>query len=194
MSGGDRVLTALAPAVEALDRLGVPYALAGSVASTAYGLPRTTLDVDLVADLGPGQVGPLCAAAATAFYVSEDAVREAVARHRSFNLVHLATMMKVDIFVLGTDPYAREAFGRRRKVPLTGGGPAYFLPCPEDVVLRKLEWFRKGGEVSDRQWADVLGVLRVSGSLLDDAFLDRWAPELGVSGLLDRARREAGTA
>jgi hypothetical protein len=192
MSTGDRMLAALEPVVQALEQLRVPYALSGSVASTAYGVPRTTLDVDLVAALKPGHVAPLCLAVSPAYYVAVEAVRSAVDRAASFNLIHLPTMVKVDVFVLGTDPYAREAFGRRRKEPLTGGGTPYFLPAPEDVILRKLEWYRKGGEVSERQWADVLGVLRVSGSLLEGAYLDRWARDLGVLDLLDRARREAG--
>ena len=102
-------------------------------------------------------------------------------------------MVKVDVFVLRERPYDREAFARRRRETM-GEGEAlreFFLSAPEDVVLSKLDWFRRGGETSERQWNDVLGVLRVSGGSLDAAYTERWARELGISDLLARARAEA---
>lgn len=191
MTGPGRALAALLPVLECLDRLGVPYFVTGSVASSAYGVPRSTLDVDLVVGLRAAHVLPLCRSLEGAYYVSEDAARSAVGRGSTFNLVHLASMVKVDLYVLKDEPYEREAFARRSPRRIAEGAPEVFLPSPEDVVLRKLAWYRKGGETSERQWGDVLGVLRVSGANLDREYLDRWAKDLGIGDLLLRAREES---
>lgn len=186
-------LEALGPVVEALERLGVPYGVGGSVASSAYGRARSTLDVDVVADLGPEHVRAFVTALSAGYYVDEAMIRDAVSRHASFNLIHLGTMTKVDVFVLEDRAFDRSAFSRRREDTLEPGAGArrFWLTSPEDIVLHKLEWFRKGGGVSERQWADVVGVLQVQGPALDWDYLGRWARDLGVDDLLDRARAEA---
>ncbi|MGH7672070.1 MAG: hypothetical protein ACREMC_04165 [Gemmatimonadales bacterium] len=176
-----------------LDRLGVPYVAAGSFASSVHGEPRSTDDVDLVADLRPGRAAAFVAALGREWYVSADAVREAVAGGGSFNAVHLASGVKLDVFVVGSDRFDahRVASGGPVRV---GGDPGAVLrvDTAEHTVLRKLEWFRRGGEVSDRQWRDVVGVLRAQGARLDRRELAAWAERLGVSDLLARALRDAG--
>ena len=186
-------LAAVAPVVRALEELGVRYFVGGSVASSAHGVARASLDVDLVADLGPHDVAPLVAALSSGYYIDEERVRQAVASRGSFNLVHLETMLKVDVFVARGRPYDEEALRRARPESLdeAAEGRKYFLASAEDTILSKLEWFRRGREVSERQWSDVVGVLRAASGGLDQEYLDRWAAELGVADLVERALREA---
>jgi hypothetical protein len=187
------LLAAVTPVVEALERLGVPYSVVGSVASSAHGVARASIDADLVADLREPHVDPLVSALQEAYYVDRDAARDAVKRRSMFNAIHLATMLKVDIYVLTGRPFDRESFARRGPGALDPASPRQFaLATPEDTVVHKLEWFRDGGEVSDRQWADIVGVLRVQGDALDLDYMRRWAAALGVEDLLERARLDAG--
>lgn len=186
------ILKALIPVVEALEGLGVAYQIGGSVASSVYGVPRTTMDIDLVADLRPEHVPPLVAHLQDQYYISPEAIYEALRRRSSFNLIHLETMVKVDVFVLRPEPYEREAFRRSRRDMLTEeSGREFYLSSPEDIILHKLAWFRMGGEVSERQWSDVVGVIRVQANGLDSAYLKHWATVLGLADLLEQALYEA---
>jgi hypothetical protein len=190
------ILEALAPVSKALEALGIGHYVGGSVASSAHGVPRASLDVDLLAELRPEHVPAFCHRLGDAYYLDASRIRDAVARQRSFNLIHLATMLKVDVFVSTGRPFDREAISRTRPEQFGEGGEAQAFPLAsaEDTVLVKLEWYRKGGEVSERQWNDVLGILRVLGARLDGTYLDRWAASLAVTDLLERARRDAGSA
>jgi hypothetical protein len=187
------ILDALTPVVEVFERLRVRHHIGGSVASSALGVARATLDVDLVADLARSQVAPFVAALEEDYYVDEAAVREAVDRRASFNLIHLATMVKVDVFVLKDRPYDVEAFSRMRSEVLeeSDGARAFFLASAEDTILNKLDWYEMGGRVADRQWRDVLGVMKVQWGRLDLEYLRRWAKSLGLLDLLESAIREA---
>jgi hypothetical protein len=174
----------------ALERAGVPYCVCGSLASSLYGSPRTTMDVDLVADLGAAHIPAIVAGLGAGFYADERQMREAVARGRAFNLIHYASGYKFDVFPLAPGAYDREAFERRRPHKLfSSAAEAVVAPVasPEDTVLAKLLWYRAGGEVSERQWLDVTGVLAVQRGRLDAAYLERWAARLGVADLLARA-------
>lgn len=190
------ILSAAGPVVEALEALGVPYLVGGSVASSAYGLARSTLDVDLVADLRQEHVQSLVSRLRDRYYIDEEMIREAIHHRSCFNLIHLDTMLKVDIFVLKSRDYDRTAFGKRRRDTLSEAPDArtYYLASPEDTILNKLEWYRMGDHVSDRQWNDVIGVLKVQHDQLDRSYLQRWAEELGLADLLERALEEAHSA
>ena len=119
-------------------------------------------------------------------------IRDAIRRRSSFNVIHLATMMKVDVFILKDRAFDQAAFARSTASTLDEHQRrVYPLTTAEDIVLHKLEWYRLGGGVSERQWQDVLGVFRVQGATLDRAYLERWASDLGVADLLARAIREA---
>jgi hypothetical protein len=179
------------PVARILDRLGIPYFVGGSLASAAYGFPRTTLDADLVIDPTREQVDGLREALQDDFYVSRDAMAQALKERDSFNAIHLSSGFKIDFFILGRGAFDRESFNRRRPIKLDEPEEVLFFYSPEDTVLRKLEWYRKGGEVSEHQWRDVIGILVVQHGRLDDAYMKRWAATLGVSDLLERVTSEA---
>jgi len=187
------ILRALSPVVDALEELGVPYYVGGSLASAAHGVPRASIDADVIADLAAAHVTPLASALAGAYYLSEDRMKSAVQARRSFNLIHLETMFKVDVFAAKGRPFDRQAFARARREALEDAPDArrFLVASPEDTILSKLEWFRAGGEVSERQWADVVGVLKTGWDGLDRAYLGRWASSIGVQDLLERAVLDA---
>ena len=169
----------------ALDRLGVLHTVGGSIASSISGEPRSTIDIDIVAALEARHVEPLVEALMPLFYVDADALSRAVAERRSVNLIHHDTQVKVDLFVAGGTPLDALQLSRRREVDLDGR--RIFVHPPEDILLQKLRWFRAGGETSDRQWRDVLGIVRVQGARLDRSYLKAQAKILQVSDLLERA-------
>ena len=175
------------------ERLGVPYVTAGSFASSLHGEPRSTDDVDIVADLRPAHAVDLVLALHEGWYVSEEALGNALSGGGSFNAIHLATSVKVDVFVVGADTFDAQRVKSGRTVALGPGSAAELrVDTAEYTVLRKLEWFRRGGETSDRQWRDVLGILRAQGARLDRTELATWAKRLGVTDLLSRALAQAG--
>ncbi|MDY7095015.1 MAG: hypothetical protein SX243_18735 [Acidobacteriota bacterium] len=183
----------VAQVAEVLDTLGVRYLVGGSLATSIYGVPRATQDVDLVAEITASQAEPLARLLGSDFYVDVDRILDAVRRRASFNVIHLATMFKADVFVMKDDAWSREEMGRARSETLrTPDGPVVIrFATPEDTLLHKLVWYRLGNEISDRQWGDILGVFKVQGGLLDNEYLDRWAPTLEVADLLTRARSQA---
>lgn len=185
-------LAATLPVIKTLMRLGVRYYVGGSLASSAHGVPRSTLDADLVADLAPSQVSSFVAELGPDYYLHEPAVRDAVLHKASFNAIHLATSFKIDVFVLKDRSYDRRAIERRRQLPLDPEDPvAVFVASAEDTILAKLEWYRLGDESSERQWNDLVGVMKTQYDALDRAYLEHWASELHVADLLARAWREA---
>ncbi len=188
------ILATITPVVEAFEKLSIPYHISGSIASSVYGIARTTLDVDFVADIKKRHVTPLVSLLKSKYYIDKEMIVQAIQRQTTFNLVHLDSMFKIDIFILKQRPYDKEAFRRKRKEVLdeTQKLPEFYLVSPEDLILNKLEWYRMGNETSERQWNDVLGVLKVQKGRIDLNYLQRWAYELDISDLLDRALQDAG--
>lgn len=178
-----------------LDRLGIPYVIGGSLAAALVGEPRSTADVDIAVELPTAMVEPLVDAVSADFYVPTRAVAAAVAAKSSFNLIDRRSALKVDVFVLGDDLLDRRQLERRRAVPLPVDPPQeVWVTSSEDVILRKLRWYEDGGRVSDRQWRDILGVLRTQAGRLDEAYLDTTANAAGLTDLLERARRDTASA
>lgn len=177
----------------ALERLDVDYAIGGSFASSIYGEMRATQDVDVIARLRPFHVFPLLRMISPVFYVDGEAVRSAIERNRSFNAIHTEWAEKIDVFVPADSRWTEYQLRRRepKVVDAETGRRAYFVSA-EDVVLSKLSWFRRGGEVSEQQWRDVQGVLRLRGTELQFDYMGERAAELGITDLLARARTEAG--
>ena len=178
-----------------LEKLGVRYAIGGSVASSVHGIVRSTGDVDIVVDLLPEHVDRFVEAVRGDFYVAEEHVTTAVAGGKSFNLIGLDPIFKVDIFVAKDKPFEISQLDRGRSLAVSADSESsartLYVSSPEDVVLAKLQWYCKGGEVSDRQWQDVLGVLRVQGSALDRDYMQRMATRVDVADLLAQALSEA---
>ena len=191
MSSSDLV-AALQPVADALDALGVRYYLAGSVASSAHGVARASLDADVVALLEPHHLDSLLDRLAPAYYIPVERLRSALATRSSCNFIHLATMFKIDVFISKGRPFDRQAAERARLQSIDEVPDAARFPIAsaEDTVLAKLEWFRLGGETSERQWWDVVGILRVTEEA-DRAYLRLWAVSLGVADLLERALADA---
>jgi len=188
------ILTTLDPLIKAFRKIGIPYYIGGSVASSAYGIARATLDVDLISDLKTHHVDSLVEMLEFDYYIDREMILDAIKRSSTFNLIHLGTMLKVDIFVTKDRPYDQSAFQRKRKETLDEEQKAdeFYLASPEDVILNKLEWFRMGGESSERQWYDVVGIMQVQSNSLDKNYLQHWALELKISDLLEKAFHDAG--
>lgn len=178
---------------EILEALAIPYLIGGSIASSILGEPRATLDVDVVADLQLFHVLPLLQVMTGEFFIDEMMVREAIDRKSSFNIIHLDSMQKVDIFVLSNQPLAQIEMQRRQQLVITQNpDKSAWIASAEDIILQKLIWYRLGNQVSDRQWRDVLGVLKVQANRLDFNYLAQWAETLQLEDLLAQALQEAG--
>ena len=189
------VVEALQPVVEVLDELTVRYRVGGSVASSAFGVPRSTLDVDIACELGLAHVARFVDRLWERYYVDADMISEAIRRRATFNLVHLATMLKVDVFIRKGRAFDASSFERvtRKALDVAEGARSFDLTTAEDIILHKLEWYRAGNEISERHWLDLVGVLKVQANVIDVGYLRRWANELAVIDLLERALIAAET-
>jgi hypothetical protein len=182
----DTLRAALAAAAE-LEKLGVRWFLGGSLASSIHGIPRATFDADIMADIRPQHVRPFLRALGEDWYADEGAIQDAIRDRSSFNLIHLYTAMKVDVFVPKLRRFDGGEFARSQSIKLEGSDFEARICCAEDIVVAKLERYRLGGEDSERQWGDIFGVLRLNEGKLDNELLRSSAAELGVSDLLDKA-------
>lgn len=177
---------------EVLDELGVPYCICGSGASIVHGVVRATIDCDLVADLKPEHIDVLTAKLNDDFYIEPDSIRQAIAQNRSFNLIHQKTMFKVDIFIPKPRPFDQSQLARREnKIIAHDPDCKAWIASAEDTVLAKLEWYRLGNEISERQWRDVLGVLKTKAGMLNLEYMQTMAASMQISDLLKRALEES---
>lgn len=174
-------------------RLQIPYFVSGSWASSLHGIPRATQDVDIVADIEPQHITSFVRALEKDFYIDPHMVQDAVQHRSSFNIIHLETMFKADIFLLKDDIASQEEMARREIYELSEEPPQeLFLASAEDVILHKLYWFQLGGSVSERLWKDVLGIIQVQADKLDVSYLQRGAELRGVTDLLGEALGNVG--
>jgi len=179
--------------IEQLDALGIRYMVGGSFASSIHGVPRSTNDADIVADLRPEHVGTLTRALSSQFYIEASSIHDAIQHRGSFNVIYLEQGFKVDIFLPKSREFDNVQLSRRVLEMFSHDPDRYaYVASAEDSVLAKLEWYRKGNEVSDRQFNDILGILKVRAADTDLAYLRHWAPIIGVADLLERALNDAG--
>lgn len=187
------MIAAFDPIAQALTSLRVRWYVGGSVASSIHGVSRTTLDVDVVAELTLDHVKPLMATLQSDYYVSEVAISDSIRRRSSFNAIHLPTSFKVDVFAVKDRLFDQSSIGRIETgvIQELGESLPVIVASVEDTILSKLEWYRKGNEISERQWLDILGICRIKRDKLDLAYLSKWAEALNVQDLLDRALLES---
>jgi len=171
-----------------LEQLGIPYLIGGSLASILYGLVRTTQDADIVAQMRPEHIHAFVAALEEEFYIDAQMIASAIQHNGSFNIIHRETIFKVDVFIPRPRPFVQSQLLRAQGQTFTFATEmSAKFATPEDTILAKLEWYRLGGETSERQWRDILGVLKTRAGQLDLEYLHKWAAEIGVSDLLQRA-------
>jgi hypothetical protein len=188
----NEIAEALEPVIKTFDELGILYYIGGSIASSAYGIARTTLDIDMVSNLIPSNIKPLTERLKEKYYIDAEMISEAIKRQSSFNILHLDTMLKIDVFILKSREYSQKAFERKIKDKLEEDPDSIsiYLCSPEDIILNKLEWYKSGGEISERQWNDIAGVIKVQSNNLDKEYLRRWASQLELFDLLEKAFSE----
>jgi len=175
------------------EKLGIPYLICGSLASALYGMVRTTQDADIVAEIHLEHLDAFVASLQDEFYMDSEMIADAIRRCSSFNIIHRATMFKVDVFVPRPRPFLSAQLARAQKQTFDFETEVNAkFASPEDTILAKLEWYRMGGEVSDLQWRDILSVLKTRAGKLDLIYLQKWADELDVRDLLERVLNEAG--
>jgi hypothetical protein len=182
------VLTTALRVGRILDDLGIPYYVGGSVASSILGEQRFTNDVDLAVLMTEDQVAPFAAKLGPDFAVDELSMREEIRRRGSWNIIDLTTGLKIDLFFFKGDSLDRTCFARRRSIRVNDAGDTVCVATVEDMILRKILWFLAGGEVSERQWRDIVQMIRISGQQLDNAYLDQWADWLDIQKWLSKAR------
>jgi len=175
-----------------LEKLSVPYLIGGSLASTLYGMVRTTQDADIVAEMRLEHLRPFVLALQDEFYLDDEMIVDSIQRNSSFNILHRETMFKVDVFIPRPRPFLQSQLARAQKQTFVFENEVSAkFASPEDTILSKLEWYRLGGEVSERQWRDILGILKTRAGALDIDYLKEWAGELNVADLLKRALHES---
>lgn len=192
MSPADPLVVAAEVAAILAD-LGIRYVIGGSVASSVFGEPRSTLDVDLMIELDSDRIVPLVRRMESGFYIDEESIREAVHHRSSFNAIHFASSMKVDFFMTEESALSRRQLDRRRFLRVGPQQIALAFYSVEDLIVRKLMWFQAGGENSDRQWRDVVGLLKMTAGTIDESYLTDTAAEARVAFLLVRGRAESGS-
>jgi len=187
------ILMALQPVIEAFEKLSIPYYIGGSIASSIYGMARATMDVDIVADINSNHISLLRQKLEKDYYIDEETIADAIGKRSSFNLIHLKSMIKIDVFIHKNEPYQNEALRRKIEENLDESEPSskYYFSSPEDIVINKLQWYEIGGRVSERQWLDIIGVIKVQCDSLNKKYLQDWSNKLGLYDLLEKAFSDA---
>ncbi len=168
--------------IKALDQLGIPYMLTGAIASSYYGKPRLTHDIDLVVKIKKESVNKIVYQFKDDFYVSTEGILNALEHNTMFNLINEKTGIKIDCWIIGQDEYDKMAFARRRSVKIFDID--MYISAPEDVILSKLKWYKESQ--SEKHLEDISGILEVQKGKLDIEYLKICAEKLSVEDLLSR--------
>ena len=177
---------------QVFEKLNISYLIGGSFASTIYGMVRTTQDIDIIADMHLEHVQPFITSLEGEFFLEEEMIVDSIRHKSSFNIIHRRTMFKVDVFIPRKTPFQQSQLTRLEKqIMIEKPEISAYFASPEDTIIAKLEWFRMGGEVSERQWRDVLGILKVREGVLDLDYLRKWASELNMIDLLEKALKKS---
>ena len=179
--------------IDRLRRIDVPYQITGPLAVSAFGVARSTSGVDIEVDLKPARVGALIRLLKPAFHIVGPDIEEAARNGESFRVIHIKSMVPFDVSFLKNRRFDKSAFRRRLSKTVTKRPvrKAYFA-SPEVSVLNLLESYRLGGKVSEREWKDAVGVIKIQGKELDKRYLKHWAKDLKLFQLLQKAYRDAG--
>lgn len=182
------------PLIACLQAFSIPCYFGGSIASSVHGTPRSTIDADIVADIRPNQVDGLYKRLNPIYYADLNSIHKATKMRESFNLLHRGMHVKIDIFVQRHYRYERQVMERIQMIAFDSDRDDDRLPfCSvEDIILNKLMWYDQGGRVSERQWSDLQGVIKIQRDALDRAYLDHWSRYLDIAGLLQEAYQQAG--
>ncbi len=187
------IIGILNPILDLFEQLGIQYRIGGSVASSYYGPPRATQDVDLIASISASQVPALMAGLdPQSYYVVEQTVLDAIAHHSSFNILDLATMNKIDVFIDKPTHQARQEQQRAKFLQIVPGSRSLWISSAEDMILEKIVWWQMGGGISTRQWNDILGIIQHHTPPLDTSYIATSAQSLGILSLVQQAYIDAG--
>lgn len=177
---------------DVLESIGIDYVIGGSIASSLYGKVRFTQDLDLTVEPFEDKANEFFRLVRPDFYISWDAMQQALRQRSSFNVVHLESAFKIDVFIQKDTEFERQLLTRRKFMKLSERSKkAFSVVSAEDIVLLKLRWYQQGDRSSEKQWEDILSVLEVQTDKLDFEYLKKWSAILGVSELLEKAVSEA---
>jgi hypothetical protein len=165
-------------AARCFEKHGIRYFVTGAVASIAYGEPRLTNDIDIVADLGADEIPKLkdCYPEIE-FYFDEESAMRAVSSRSQFNIIHPESGLKIDIMISQGDAFDRSRFQRVRRLRPLEDTDVDFA-SPEDVILKKMVFYRDGG--SEKHLRDIAGILKISSDGIDMSYIDVWAKKLDL--------------
>ena len=188
------ILIAIRPVIKTLERLSIPYYIGGSIASSFFGIARATMDVDIIADIKENQIRNLKKSLEKDYYIDENMIREAIQKTSSFNIIHLATIIKIDIFIPKKDSFQYQVFKRKINDNFEDNGlkEKFYFSSAEDIIIFKLQWYELGGGISERQWNDIIGVIKVQNKNLDTDYLKFWSNKFGLNNFLKKAFADAG--
>jgi len=173
--------------VKVFESLGIPYLVTGSMASMLYGEPRFTNDIDIVVDIPIEKIKEMKKHFPEGeFYFDEVTVRDAIVEKRSFNIIHPASGLKVDVMLRKPSPFDNSRFGRGKRLSPSKGWDALFA-APEDVIIKKMEFYKEGG--SEKHLRDITGMLKMSDKMIDKAYIRQWAEKLNLTEIWEAILR-----
>ena len=174
-------------AIEILDRINIPYFVTGALAVVYYGEPRTTHDIDLVVEIKEKNIDTLVKNFKKEFFIDEISITTAIQENSMFNIVHKDTGFKVDFWMLGEDNFSKERFARRTQVKILN--TKIYLPTPEDVIIKKLEWYKMSD--IDKHYFDAVGVYRIQKEKLDNNYIISWCRHKSVLNIWEKMQKES---